>query len=293
MASIWEALSEWLPRERQTVPTANVLDYTKFKELYGRPPRQGELETEAVPPASYIAGQISGTNVAGGVPGPRFGALQYTPGLRKRALEALTKLKPEVMDFILRHPEMVTFKPYTSSSGGKFAGIPEAGMSSSTTTKTRFARAPEYPRPSSSNIIAEVGSNAPTEVAAHELGHTAMSLAGMEGRGLPGIKLSLEMANWMREKGYHKRNFPEEMAADFISNRLFAGETPTVSVFNPKMAREGIERYFPKQPGPIKFGPTHASPEALAEISQFPAPWELIQERLDWIERMKKTGWWK
>jgi hypothetical protein len=56
-------------------PAINAEDYLRFKDEYGREPRQGEMPTENIAPASYLAGQVSGSSIAGGVPGPRYGSI--------------------------------------------------------------------------------------------------------------------------------------------------------------------------------------------------------------------------
>lgn len=92
--------------ETQRVPAANALDYYEFKRLYGREPRMGELPTQEISPLAYLAGQIAGTNVAGGVPGPRFGSLMDDETSR---LLALLKSGPK-----------------TKSGVGSLSGIGEA-----------------------------------------------------------------------------------------------------------------------------------------------------------------------
>lgn len=64
-----------MPIERQEVPAASVLDYVNFKEAAGRPPHRGELAEAPVNPAKHFAGEVSGAQVGGGGPGPRYGTL--------------------------------------------------------------------------------------------------------------------------------------------------------------------------------------------------------------------------
>ena len=108
------ALARALPQERQRVPVANALDYLNFQQLYGRPPRQGEMETEEISPASYLAGQVSGTNVARGAPGPRFGAITTDSAVLARLLREARKLLPQrILDAIESSPRTahVTWDP--------------------------------------------------------------------------------------------------------------------------------------------------------------------------------------
>jgi hypothetical protein len=86
MAGLFDLLSAL--RERQRVPAANALEYQNFKEMYGREPRQGEVQTELISPMSYLAGQVAGTNVAGGAPGPRFGSLNADDAAMMRLMKS-------------------------------------------------------------------------------------------------------------------------------------------------------------------------------------------------------------
>jgi len=80
-----------LPKEHQQVPAASALDYSNFKDLYGRPPNVDEISTEEISPLSYLAGQISGTNIAAGAPGPRYGRVGVLTGREKLASDLIKR----------------------------------------------------------------------------------------------------------------------------------------------------------------------------------------------------------
>ena len=76
MPSIWETLRSYLPApEEESVQAYQPGFESLLMPRYSREAMARASETRPVAPGSYIAGQVGGTNVAGGVPGPRYGSL--------------------------------------------------------------------------------------------------------------------------------------------------------------------------------------------------------------------------